>query len=232
VVKESFDAWSPQQACEDQSMRELMCLEESLLAFDRRGVDFSDRVVRAHVEGATARAALDMPPGQAAAMLREGSNGALGGAVIGYGSDNQGVEAMVNSGGSGSLQFNGVVKRIWRWLLARGARLEVQWMSGVHMQASGTDALSRQRWAQACDWTLFRKVALDLRLWVRQWGEPKMIFTREVVSGVAYGENSDERSVPIVFPGGNHIADYIGHLRQRRSRACVLVPRWHGPAMG
>ena len=63
AYKESFDAWSPEQAEEDQSMRELLCLQEALVAFDKRGVDFSDRCVRAALESEEAIAALDLRPG-------------------------------------------------------------------------------------------------------------------------------------------------------------------------
>eukprot|EP01043_Picozoa_sp_COSAG02_P069756 COSAG02_NODE_12087_length_1599_cov_384.894000_1_plen_245_part_10 len=172
-----------------------------------------------------------MQPGEAAALLREDGDGALRDMVVGYGSDNQGVQAVINRGGSGNLEFNSVVKRIWRWLLARGTRLEVKWSSGLHMVATGTDALSRQKWSRACDWTFFPRVIHDLRRWVRRWGQPSVLFTKDVVSGAAYGFNSSPGSVPIVFPGGNHIAEFVGHLRQRRCIACVVVPRWHGPAM-
>ena len=172
-----------------------------------------------------------MRPGEAAALLREGDGGALTGEIVGYGSDNQGVQAVVNRGGSGSLAFNAVVKRIWKWLLERGTRLEVRWSAGVHMVATGTDALSRQRWTKACDWTFFPRAIHDLRHWTRRWGRPTTIFTRDVVSGAAYGVVFPAGSIPIVFPGGNHIAEFIGHLRQHRDLACVIVPRWHGPAM-
>ena len=51
-------------------MRELMCLREALVAFDKTGVDFSDRCVRAALESEEAIAALDIRPGEAAAALR------------------------------------------------------------------------------------------------------------------------------------------------------------------
>jgi hypothetical protein len=228
AYKESFDAWSPEQAEEDQSMRELLCLQEALVAFDKRGVDFSDRCVRAALESEEAIAALDLRPGEAAAALR--------GEVIGYDTDNMGVRAVINRGGSRKLRFNAVVKGIWRWLLERGARLEVRWVTGLHMcvvRGSGvsTDSLSRQRWADACDWTFRPAVIQELRRWVSSWASPLCLFTRDVVSGGVYARQWADDDMPIVFPGGNHITAFIGFLRQAGRRACVVVPQWHGPAM-
>eukprot|EP01043_Picozoa_sp_COSAG02_P039938 COSAG02_NODE_3192_length_7198_cov_6.275046_5_plen_161_part_00 len=155
-----------------------------------------------------------MRPGEAAAILRGCESGALTGEIVGYGSDNMGVVAVINRGGSRNLAFTAVVKRVWRWLLARGARLEVQWTSGTHMVATGTDALSRQRWASACDWTFYPKVIHELRRWVNQWGRPAVIFTKDVVSGAAYGAVLPREAMPVVFPGGNHITEFIPRMRK------------------
>ena len=233
--KESFEAWTPAQAEADQSMRELLCFEQALVAFDRRGVDFSDRTVRAALESEEARAALDLRPGEATATLRADVGG-LEGQMVGYDTDNQGVRAVANKGGSRKLVVNAVVKRIWRWLLERGARVEVRWVSGLHMCCDGrlgvsTDGLSRQRWADACDWTFRPQHIHALRRWVSEWAEPVPVFTRDVVNGAVYTQLFGPEVIPIVFPGGNHLAEYIGHLRQTRARACVIVPLWHGPAM-
>ena len=219
--QESFSAWSPTQKQADQTMKELLALEESLHAFGNQGVDFSDRAVRARIESSEARSALDLQPGAAAVLLR--------GDVVSYATDNTGVEAYINAGGAKTQKVNAVVRRIWLWLLERGARLEVHWMPGVHMVASGTDGLSRQRWQRSSDWMVKPKVLHSLRHWASQWSAAQTpVFARDVASGAAY--MLDPSEFTICFPGGSLIADWVGFLRQQRRRGMVLVPRWHGPA--
>jgi hypothetical protein len=225
---EAFEAWTPDESANDQTMRELMCLKESLIAMDNRGVDFSDKRVRARLESTQAIELLDLRPGEAAKALR--------GELIGYDTDNTGVAAAVNNGGSHSPRVNELVRDIWRWLLQRGSRLEVRWVAGTHMclhrsGSASTDALSRQRWADGCDWTFFRARALKLRQWAAQWGSPVMVFTRDVVSGQAYAQEIEPGQIAVAFPGGNQIVPYVGWLRQTRRLGCVVTPRWHGPAM-
>ena len=47
-------------------------------------------MVRVRLESAAAKGALDMRPGEAAAILRGCESGALTGEIVGYGSDNMG----------------------------------------------------------------------------------------------------------------------------------------------
>ena len=128
------------------------------------------------------------------------------------------------------LRLNNIVKRVWRRLLERGAVMQVGWVPGEHMVATGIDALSRLKWAKACDWTLKPRVCHELRRWVREWGEPQCVWTRDVISGAAMAARYDG-VVTVCFPGGAHIERWVAFLRQMRLKACVILPRWHGPAM-
>ena len=52
----------------------------------------------------------------------------------------------------------------------------------------------------------------------------------DVVSGAAMAARYDG-VVTLCFPGGAHIERWVAFLRQMKLTACVILPRWHGPAM-
>jgi hypothetical protein len=70
---------------------------------------------------------------------------------------------------------------IWVYMLSRGSRLEVTWVAGTQMITSGTDGLSRKRWAEGHHWS-FRQAALEKLLdWARHSGQVLTTLTCEVI---------------------------------------------------
>jgi hypothetical protein len=97
------------------------------------------------------------------------------------------------------------------------------------MITSGTDGLSRKRWAKGHRWS-FRQAALEKLLdWARHSGQVHIITPMQIANGTAFGKLPAK--VILAFPGQNHIERWIEHLVQQRVKACVILPDWHGPAM-
>ena len=102
-----------------------------------RGVRASE-----HTSGVTSAPAHRAGPSEQDRDVREGSSGAP---RVRYTTDNMGVRKYIQDGGGRALRLNQLVKDIWLWLLQRGARLDVDWVSGATMVSNGVDALSRSK---------------------------------------------------------------------------------------